>query len=159
MDDDLRGMTSGEMLVAAIYSLSRRIMMLYSAAVQRETGLSWQDWRILRAVVRLQSCRARDICAEIGIKKPHVSTALARLERHGHIRREGDRGDGRSKIVRSTERGQQLVARAAPRLKALEDRLASPAPDPAGDPRVLLDSLRSYQQELDRLLAETTRGP
>jgi len=154
MEDDLRGMSSGEMLVTAIHSLSRRIMLLYSAAVQRETGLSWQDWRILRAVVRLQSCRARDICAEVGIKKPHVSNGLARLERHGHIRREGDRGDGRSKIVRSTESGQELVAHATPRLQALERQLATPPLGTGGDPQHLLDSLRAYQQELDRLLTK-----
>jgi hypothetical protein len=69
MGQNLNGMTSGEMIFATIYSLSQKIMMLYSKAVLRETGLNWQDWRILRAVVSLQSCRAQDICEEIGIKK------------------------------------------------------------------------------------------
>jgi len=139
------------MLVAAIYALSQKIMRLYASAVARETGLNWQDWRILRAVVALQSCRAQDICAESGIKKSHVSNALARLEERGHICRIENAGDGRSKIVVSTEQGQALVARARPRLQALEARLAG-GPGEAGDPKAILSGLRSYEEELDRLL-------
>ncbi len=150
MTDKLDTISSGEMLVAAIYSLSQKIMMLYSKAVFRETGLNWQDWRILRAVVALQSCRAQDICKESGIQKTHVSTALARLEEQGHISRKKNKGDGRSRIVESTEMGQKLVARARPKLRALEARI-SDQPEII-DPDKLLSSLETYQKELGRLL-------
>jgi DNA-binding MarR family transcriptional regulator len=143
-------MTSGEMIFAAIYSLSQKIMMLYSKAVLRETGLNWQDWRILRAVVSLQSCRAQDICDESGIKKLHVSNGLARLEECGHISRAASKGDKRSRIVVSTQQGQNLVARAEPKLHQFEAQLSS-QPD-VGDPDALLSSLRSYKDELGRLL-------
>ncbi len=150
MTDKLDTISSGEMLVAAIYSLSQKIMMLYSKAVFRETGLNWQDWRILRAVVALQSCRAQDICKESGIQKTHVSTALARLEEQGHISRKKNKGDGRSRIVESTEMGQKLVARARPKLRALEAKI-SDQPEII-DPDKLLSSLETYQKELGRLL-------
>lgn len=150
MDKELNGMTSGEMIFAAIYSLSQKIMMLYSKAVLRETGLNWQDWRILRAVVSLQSCRAQDICKESGIKKSHVSNGLARLEECGHISRVENKHDGRSRIVISTEQGQELVARAQPKLHEFDIQL-SRQPD-VGDPDKLLSSLRSYKKELGRLL-------
>jgi DNA-binding MarR family transcriptional regulator len=150
MDKEFESVTSGEMIVAAIYSLSQKILMLYSNAVRRETGLNWQDWRILRAVVSLQSCRAQDICVESGIKKAHVSNGLARLEERGHISRHDSKVDGRSRIVISTEQGQKLVARARPRLLELDQRLT--APSDIEDPEILLASLRSYQDELGKLL-------
>lgn len=150
MTEKLDTISSGEMLVAAIYSLSQKIMMLYSKAVFRETGLNWQDWRILRAVVALQSCRAQDICMESGIQKTHVSTALARLEEQGHISRKKNKGDGRSRIVESTEMGEELVARARPKLRELEAKI-SDQPE-AIDPDKLLSSLETYQKELGRLL-------
>lgn len=138
------------MIFAAIYGLSQKIMMLYSKAVQRETGLNWQDWRILRAVVAMQSCRAQDICEESGIKKSHVSNGLARLEESGHISRLENKGDRRSRIVVSTEQGQNLVARAGPKLQAFEAELSNQGD--IGDPDLLLKSLRSYKDELGRLL-------
>lgn len=150
MDSKINGMASGEMIFAAIYSLSQKIMLLYSKAVLRETGLNWQDWRILRAAVSLQSCRAQDICTESGIKKSHVSNGLARLEEYGHISRVENKGDKRSRIVISTEQGQNLVARAGPKLHEFEVQISS-QPD-VGDPDALLSSLRSYKDELGRLL-------
>lgn len=150
MDQKLNGMTSGEMIFAAIFSLSQKIMMLYSKAVLRETGLNWQDWRILRAVVSLQSCRAQDICEESGIKKSHVSNSLARLEECGHIFRAANKRDKRSRIVASTQQGQDLVARAEPKLHQFEKQLSS-QPD-VGGPDAVLSSLRSYKDELGRLL-------
>lgn len=56
--DDISDPATGEGLIAAIHSLSHKLMMLYSQIVYAQTGLNWQDWRILRAVVSLQSCRA-----------------------------------------------------------------------------------------------------
>lgn len=150
MEKKLDGITSGEMIVAAIYSLSQKIMLLYSNAVLRETGLNWQDWRILRAVVSLQSCRAQDICEECGIKKSHVSNGLARLEERGHISRIKNEKDKRSRVVISTESGQKLVARARPKLHQLEAQI-SDQPD-IGDPTILLDSLKLYQKKLGKLL-------
>ena len=75
---------AGEGLIAAIHSLSHKLMLLYAQIVFDQTGLNWQDWRILRAVVSLQSCRAQDICEECGLQKPHVSNGLTlrhRLDR------------------------------------------------------------------------------
>jgi len=156
MVKELKGTNSGEMIVAAIYSLSQKIMMLYSRVVFRETGLNWQDWRILRAVVALQSCRAQDICDEIGIQKTHVSTGLARLEERGHISRKRNKGDGRSRIVMSTELGQELVACARPKLQELEARISNQTG--VGDTGALLSSLETYQKELGRLLRDAETG-
>ena len=153
MAKEMDKISSGEMIVASIFSLSQKIMMLYSRAVFRETGLNWQDWRILRAVVALQSCRAQDICEQSGIQKTHVSTGLARLEEQGHISRKKNKGDGRSRIVMSTEQGLKLVTQARPKLQQLERKI-SDRPEISG-PGALLDSLETYQKELGRLLGES----
>lgn len=144
--DDIREGITGEGLIAAIHSLSHKLMLLYSQIVYAQTGLNWQDWRILRAVVSLQSCRAQDICDECGLKKPHVSNGLARLEKAGHIRRTKAAENSRSKIVLSTEQGETLVEKALPILDGLNSQIS---PDP--NSHKVLDELRSYQEELDRL--------
>lgn len=148
--DDISVPTSCEMLVSAITSISHKIMLLYSQAVFRETGLNWQDWRILRAVVALQSCRAQDICEESGLKKPHVSNGLARLEKAGHISRQTTPGNARIKIVTSTEQGKSLVQEAAPALEKINSQLALAGTDM--DPAQVIEGLRSYEDELGRLV-------
>ena len=141
---------SGEALISAIFSLSQKIMRLYSNAVYQETGLNWQDWRILRAVVQLQSCRAQDICEEAGLKKAHVSAGLARLESIGHVERSDHSLDGRAKIVSSTVQGQELVRRAHPAIVTLDEKLAADAA--ALDPAVVVSQLESYRERLDSVL-------
>lgn len=147
--DDVPEKVAGEHLIAAIHSLSHKLMMLYSQIVYAQTGLNWQDWRILRAVVSLQSCRASDICDECGLQKPHVSNGLARLEKAGHIKRKKNPENSRSKLVESTDQGAILVEKAQPVLDGLNSQIASSAPAASGSQ--VLDELRGYQEELDRL--------
>lgn len=151
--DDTPAVTgSGETLISAIFSLSQKIMRLYSNAVYQETGLNWQDWRILRAVVQLQSCRAQDICEEAGLKKAHVSAGLARLESNGHVARSEHSADGRAKTVCSTAKGQELVRRAHPALATLDEKLTTDVAEL--DPAVVVSQLESYREKLDSVLVQ-----
>ena len=143
---------AGEGLIAAIHSLSHKLMLLYSQIVYDQTGLNWQDWRILRAVVGLQSCRAQDICDECGLQKPHVSNGLARLEKAGHIERSRNPENAKVKVVRSTAQGESLVQKAQPVLDDLNAQITTKRSS-SGD---LLEELRGYQSELDRLAKTTT---
>lgn len=145
---------AGEGLIAAIHSLSHKLMLLYSQIVYDHTGLNWQDWRILRAVVGLQSCRAQDICDECGLQKPHVSNGLARLEKAGHIKRSRNPDNSKVKLVRCTEQGETLVEKALPVLDGLNAQIKAKA----GPGEGLLEELRSYQSELDRLARTTPSG-
>ena len=145
--DDIEDRIAGENLIAAIHSLSHKLMLLYSQIVYDQTGLRWQDWRILRAVVSLQSCRAQDICDECGLQKPHVSNGLARLEKTGHIERSKNPENSKMKVVRSTAKGETLVEKAQPALDGLSAQISTNAVSGEG----LLDELRGYQSELNRL--------
>lgn len=145
--DDIEEPVAGEGLIAAIHSLSHKLMLLYSQIIFDQTGLNWQDWRILRAVVGLQSCRAQDICDECGLQKPHVSNGLARLEKAGHIERSRNPENAKVKVVRSTEQGASLVEKALPVLDGLNAQITAKTSKGGG----LLQELRGYQSELDRL--------
>ena len=154
--DEIDEPVAGESLIAAIHSLSHKLMLIYSQIVFDKTGLNWQDWRILRAVVGLQSCRAQDICDECGLKKPHVSNGLARLEKAGHIERPRNPGNAKVKLVRSTAQGKDLVERAQPVLDDLNTQFSSSESMASGSS--LLDELRGYQTELDRLAKTASDG-
>lgn len=151
--EDIEDPMAGEGLIAAIHSLSHKLMLLYSQIVFDQTGLNWQDWRILRAVVSLQSCRAQDICDECGLQKPHVSNGLARLEKAGHIQRTRNPENAKVKVVRSTAQGESLVEKAQPVLDNLNAQIKTKGESGEG----LLQELRGYQSELDRL-AKTSSG-
>ena len=151
---DIEEPVAGEGLIAAIHSLSHRLMLLYSKIVYDQTGLNWQDWRILRAVVGLQSCRAQDICDECGLQKPHVSNGLARLEKAGHIERSRNPENAKVKVVRSTAQGASLVHKAQPVLDDLNAQISTNGTSGEG----LLEELRGYQSELDRLAKSSSSG-
>ena len=138
---------AGEGLIVAIHSLSHKLMLLYAQIVFDQTGLNWQDWRILRAVVSLQSCRAQDICEECGLQKPHVSNGLARLEKAGHIERTRSSANNKMKLVRSTTQGTDLVQKAQPVLDDLTSQIGSN--DSTAEN--VLHELQGYQLQLDRL--------
>jgi len=138
---------AGEGLIAAIHSLSHKLMLLYAQIVFDQTGLNWQDWRILRAVVSLQSCRAQDICEECGLQKPHVSNGLARLEKAGHIERTRSSVNNKMKLVRSTTQGTDLVQKAQPVLDDLTSQIGSN--DSTAEN--VLHELQGYQVQLNRL--------
>ena len=152
--DDIGEPVAGEGLIAAIHSLSHKLMLLYSQIVYDQTGLNWQDWRILRAVVGLQSCRAQDICDECGLQKPHVSNGLARLEKAGHIERSRNPENAKVKVVRSTAQGASLVQKAQPVLDDLNAQISTKGTSAEG----LLEELRGYQSELDRLAKTSSSG-
>lgn len=152
--DETENRMAGESLIATIHSLSHKLMLLYSQIVYAQTGLNWQDWRILRAVVGLQSCRAHDICDECGLQKPHVSNGLARLEKAGHIKRSKSPDNAKSKVVRSTAQGEDLVEKALPVLDGLNAQITTKT----ASGEELLEELRGYQSELDRLARTTSIG-
>ena len=145
--DDIDDRVAGEGLIAAIHSLSHKLMLLYSQIVFDQTGLNWQDWRILRVVVSLQSCRAQDICDECGLQGPHVSNGLARLEKAGHIERSRNPENTRVKLVRITAQGESLVEKALPVLDGLNAQISTKTTSGEG----LLGELREYRTELEEL--------
>lgn len=84
-----------------------------SAALTRTCGLSINEFQILLRVDRAPDpgVRLGELCPAVRLTQPSLSRAVARLERHGWLRRAGAPGDGRGVVVTITEAGREVLGR------------------------------------------------
>ncbi len=85
------------------------------AALTRTCGLSINEFQILLRVDRSPEpgVRLGELCTAVRLTQPSLSRAVARLERHGWLRRAGAPGDGRGVMVALTAAGREVLARAS----------------------------------------------
>jgi DNA-binding MarR family transcriptional regulator len=86
--------------------------------------------------------RLTDLAERSGLTKQAVGEAVAELERKGYLERVPDPEDGRAKIIKLTERGQQAAATGRRLFKEIEDEWAARY----GEERV--SSLRECAEEI-----------
>ena len=84
-----------------------------SAALTRTCGLSINEFQILLRVDRTPDpgVRLGELCSAVRLTQPSLSRAVARLERHGWLRRAGAPGDGRGVMITMTAAGREVLAR------------------------------------------------
>src|SRR5258708_31181480 len=84
-----------------------------SAALTRTCGLSINEFQILLRVDRAPDpgVRLGELSSAVRLTQPSLSRAVARLERHGWLRRAGAPGDGRGVVVTLTAAGRHVPAR------------------------------------------------
>ena len=84
-----------------------------SVALTRNCGLSVNEFQILLRVDRAPGAGVRlgDLCSAVRLTQPSLSRAVARLERHGWLRRAGAPGDGRGVMVTMTTSGREVLGR------------------------------------------------
>jgi DNA-binding MarR family transcriptional regulator len=84
-----------------------------SAALARTCGLSINEFQILLRVDRAPDpgVRLGELCSAVRLTQPSLSRAVARLERHGWLRRAGAAGDGRGVMISMTAAGREVLAR------------------------------------------------
>jgi DNA-binding MarR family transcriptional regulator len=120
------------------------------AALTESCGLSINEFELLLQVSRADEPGLRQglLGCSVRLTQPSLSRAVARLERHGWLRRSGAPGDGRGVLVTITPAGREVLGRGA-RIHAQIIR------------RLLLDQLNPDEQELlARALARVAeRGP
>jgi DNA-binding MarR family transcriptional regulator len=82
------------------------------AALTRACGLSINEFQILLRVARAPEAGVRlgELCSAVRLTQPSLSRAVARLERHGWLRRAGAPGDGRGVLVSVTASGREVFA-------------------------------------------------
>jgi DNA-binding MarR family transcriptional regulator len=82
------------------------------AALTRACGLSINEFQILLRVDRAPEAGVRlgELCSAVRLTQPSLSRAVARLERHGWLRRAGAPGDGRGVLVSVTGPGREVLA-------------------------------------------------
>jgi DNA-binding MarR family transcriptional regulator len=114
-----------ERLALSIEGFSSLFIRLSSSGRSNFSALS-----VLHTLSRVGPCRLSDLVRTEQIKKPALTSALAKLERDGLIERRPDPRDGRASMLSLTAEGQSIVSRRqavrAERLRSLIDRL-SPA--------------------------------
>jgi len=85
--------------------------------------------------------RVSELAARARITKQSMAELVAHLERHGHVERVPDPGDGRAKLVRATARGRKVFAIAREAMAEVDARLdAELGPARVRELRALLEA-------------------
>jgi DNA-binding MarR family transcriptional regulator len=97
---------------AALTAAHTLVTEQLSAALTRTCGLSINEFQILLRVDRAPDAGIRlgELCSAVRLTQPSLSRAVARLERHGWLRRAGAPGDGRGVLVSVTASGREVLA-------------------------------------------------
>jgi DNA-binding MarR family transcriptional regulator len=98
---------------AALTAAHTLVTEQLSAALTRTCGLSINEFEILLRVDRAPDpgVRLGELRPAVRLTQPSLSRAVARLERHGWLRRAGAPGDGRGVIVTITAAGREVLGR------------------------------------------------
>lgn len=133
---------------AALTAAHALVTEQLSEALTRACGLSINEFQILLRVDRAPGPGARlgDLCDAVRLTQPSLSRAVARLERHGWLRRAGAPGDGRGVLITVTPAGRAVLAEGS----AVHARTIS---------ELLLDRLTPDEQDLlARALTRVAEG-
>jgi DNA-binding MarR family transcriptional regulator len=100
---------------AALSAAHALVTEQLSAALTESCGLSINEFELLLQVSRAAEPGLRQglLGCSVPLTQPSLSRAVARLERHGWLRRSGAPGDGRGVLVTLTPAGREVLGRAA----------------------------------------------
>jgi DNA-binding MarR family transcriptional regulator len=133
---------------AALTAAHALVTEQLSAALTRTCGLSINEFQILLRVDRAPDpgVRLGELCPAVRLTQPSLSRAVARLERHGWLRRAGAPADGRGVMVTITAAGREVLGRGS----AVHAQTIS---------ELLLDRLTADEQDLlARALTRVAEG-
>jgi len=115
-----------------------------------EMGLS--DFGVLEALLHKGPLPIKDLGAKVLLTSGSITTAVDRLEQRGLVERGNDAHDRRSRIVRLTPIGRQMIRKAFAEHKLAMEQAASGLS--LQDRERLIDLLRRLGQEAGRQLEE-----
>jgi DNA-binding MarR family transcriptional regulator len=100
---------------AALSAAHALVTEQLSEALTESCGLSINEFELLLQVSRAAEPGLRQglLGCSVRLTQPSLSRAVARLERHGWLRRSGAPGDGRGVLVTITPAGREVLGRAA----------------------------------------------
>ena len=96
-------------------SLPLKLLMAREAVMERfrphlkATGVTEQQWRVLRALCESDELEAGELAEAICLKMPSLSRIIADLSGRGLINRRNGKEDKRLRLVSITEKGRALV--------------------------------------------------
>src|SRR5690606_31328903 len=110
---ELRAWASYQRMSAALYAHLQQTL-------HRDTGLSWADYEVLRALHSSPEGRlpALDLRCALGWEKSRLSHQVRRMAQRGLLCREPNPADARSAVVCLLDRGRRAIEQAAPEYTA-----------------------------------------
>lgn len=103
-----------EQLYTSIHTIYRKLRRIPEPGPTHMKGLppiTKVQWWILRTVWKQKQCTAGYLAKEMGVRPSTMSQMLDRLEKAGFITRLKDSVDGRVRIIRLTDMGQNIFHR------------------------------------------------
>jgi homoprotocatechuate degradation regulator HpaR len=97
---------------------AREAVLLHFRPNLRKSGLTDQQWRVLRVLAEHSSCDVATIAQEAYLLGPSLSGVLTRMERDGLIVRAVDAQDARKQVIRATPKAKRLAAKLAQSIEA-----------------------------------------
>jgi len=107
--------------VAGSLLAAREAVMAPIRPILRETGITEQQWRVLRVLIDEGPADPSQLAASAILHPPSVTRILRELLERGFIERAIDRNDGRRSIVSVSAAGKQLFGRTSAQTLILLD--------------------------------------
>jgi DNA-binding MarR family transcriptional regulator len=104
------------------FRVTNSMRQLVARAVEG-SGLSNDEYGVFSGIVNLRRVSPTELAAKLGVPPTTISVYLARFLELGIVRRLPNPDDGRSYLVEPTDKGRELLAYIAPRLRVEADAL------------------------------------
>lgn len=91
-----------------LFALSQQLSSLLSQSMA-QSPLSPSDFAVYSALRLQQPSTLMELAATLGMRPTTLSSVLARMQQHGHLRREPNPADGRSRLIALTDAGRQVT--------------------------------------------------
>ncbi len=96
---------------------AREATMAHFRPVLSESGLTEQQWRVLRVLWKRNGTEARELAERTLMLRPSLTGVIDRLERDGLVERRSDGADGRKVRLWLTRKARRLYERLSPQLE------------------------------------------
>jgi len=114
-----------------LFALNQQLGALLSQAMA-DAPLTPADFAVCSALRLMQPTTLTELAATLGMRPTTLSSALTRLDQQGHLARQPNPADGRSRLISLTSRGQQATEGCFPSfgaaIEAFRRRLDVPEP-------------------------------
>ena len=96
---------------------AREATMVHFRPILSESGLTEQQWRVLRVLWKRNGTEARELAERTLMLRPSLTGVIDRLERDGLVERRNDGADGRKVRLWLTRKARRLYERLSPQLE------------------------------------------
>lgn len=96
---------------------AREATMGHFRPLLSDSGLTEQQWRVLRVLWERNGTEARDLAERAMMLRPSLTGVIDRLERDGLVERRSDGADGRKVRLWLTRKARRLYERLSPQLE------------------------------------------